>query len=89
MLNKLLTVADVNLSFGGLLNATIGEIIGSTGLRGLYLSGFYGCGEGNEERNCGTCSVVHLNVGLEGGKSYAIFHRPNITLFYCVLNARA
>ena len=61
----------VNLSFGGLLYATTGEIIGSASLRGLYLSGFYGRGEGNEERNGGTCSVVQLDVGLEGGKSYA------------------
>lgn len=71
MLNEFLTVADVNLSLGGLLYATTGEVIGSASLRGLYLSGFYGRGEGNEERSGGTCSVVHLNVGLEGGKSYA------------------
>jgi hypothetical protein len=71
LLNEFLTVADVNLSLGGLLYATTGEVIGSASLRGLYLSGFYGCGKGNEERSDGTCSVVHLNVGLEGGKSYA------------------
>lgn len=61
----------VNLSFGGLLYATTGEIIGSTSLCGLYLGGIYSGGKGNEERSDGTCSVVHLNVGLEGGKSYA------------------
>lgn len=71
MLNEFLTVADVNLSLGGLLYATTGEVIGSTSLRVLCLSGFYGRGEGYEERSGGTCSVVHLNVGFEGGKSYA------------------
>ncbi len=68
---KFLTVADINLSFGGLLYATTGEVIGSASLRGLYLSGFYGRGESNEERSGCTCSVVHLYVGLEGRKSYA------------------
>lgn len=51
--------------------ATTGEVIGSTSLCGLYLGGIYSGGKGNEERSDGTCSVVHLNVGLEGGKSYA------------------
>lgn len=71
LLNEFLTVADVNLSLGGLLYATTGEVIGSTSLRVLCLSGFYGRGEGNEERSGCTCSVVHLYVGLEGRKSYA------------------
>lgn len=71
MLNEFLTVADVNLSLGGLLYATTGEVIGSASLRVLCLSGFYGRGEGYEERSGGTCSVVQLDVGLEGGKSYA------------------
>ena len=72
---RILTVADVNLSLGGLLYATTGEVIGSTSLRVLYLGSFYSSGECNEERSGGTCSVVYLNVGLEGGKSYAIFHQ--------------
>ena len=71
MLNEFLTVADVNLSLGGLLYATTGEVIGSTSLRVLCLSGFYDRGEGYEERSGGTCCVVQLDVGLEGGKSYA------------------
>lgn len=71
MLNEFLTVVDVNFSLGGLLYAATGEVIGSASLRGLCLSGFYGRGEGNEERSGGTCSVVYLNVGLDGRKSYA------------------
>ena len=61
----------VNLSFGGLLYATTGEIIGSASLRGLYLSGFYGCGRAMTRGRWRTCSLVHLNVGLDGRKSYA------------------
>ncbi len=78
MLNEFLTVADVNLSLGGLLYATTGEVIGSASLRDLYLSGFYSRGEGNEERSGGTCCVVQLDVGLEGGKNYAIFHQTEL-----------
>ena len=71
MLNEFLTVADVNLSLGGLLYATTGEVIGSTSLCGLCRSGFYSGGKGNEERSGGTCCVVQLDVGLDGRKSYA------------------
>lgn len=52
----------VNSSFGGLLYATTGEVIGRTCLRDLYLSGFYGCGEGNEERSGGTSAALSTSM---------------------------
>jgi hypothetical protein len=52
----------VNLSFGGLLYATTGEIIGSASLCGLYLSGFYDCGEGNEERSGGAPAALSTSM---------------------------
>lgn len=88
MLNEFLTVADVNLSLGGLLYATTGEVIGSTSLHVLCLSGFYARGEGYEERSGGTCCVVQLDVGLEGGDGHSVFDETELNFVFCGIECK-
>lgn len=78
----------VNLSLGGLLYATTGEVIGSTSLRVLCLSGFYGRGEGYEERSGGTCCVVQLDVGLEGGDGHSVFDETELNFVFCGIECK-
>ena len=88
MLNEFLTVADVNLSLGGLLYATTGEVIGRACLCGLYLGSFYSGGKGNEERSGGTCCVVQLDVGLEGGDGHSVFDETELNFVFCGIECK-